>query len=114
MQVNQVTGHTWPQIATSSPDATENCSPCRVGPLCTPSRLLLDPTELAMLFVEAVGSLSLYPRAHCLEKCTVKHLAHALGEPGKVHVAHTNGLKRCSEDHQCTLQIRAWQNHGRS
>ena len=65
MCVGQCDVCTWPQIATSSPGATEKLSPCRVGPLCVPSRLRLDPAELAMLFAEAVGSFSLHGRARC-------------------------------------------------
>lgn len=54
--------HTWPHIATSSPCATENLGVWSVGPLCFASKLLLEPTELAMLLAEAVGSLSLHDR----------------------------------------------------
>ena len=48
---------TCPQMPTSCPWATDSLIPCSVGSLFLPSRLILEPTELAMLFTEAVGSL---------------------------------------------------------
>ena len=61
-------------MPTSSPLATENASPCSVGPLCFPSRLCLEPTELAMLFAEAAGSPSLQ---HASFRCRPSFTSHA-------------------------------------
>lgn len=71
-------------MPTSSPLATENASPCNVGPLCFPSRLRLEPTEPAMLFAEAAGSPSLQ---HASFHCRPSFTTHAtlLHDPIVLH-----------------------------